>query len=370
MTNFDVRLRGTDSSGRGIWATDYMWSWWLRVCSTLGFAPTITQGAFMARAGGGAAASAGVHDLGGCFDLRVRDLTDAQVDRVIRTCRQLGAAAWLRNMDHGGFKDPHIHLVLGADQPLSPGAKMQFVAYMNGRDGLAGNGKDYHWRPDPLVIEPPRQWHRPVRVVTANTNFAKGGDKALLEYLAERADVLLLQECKNIDVNRLLPVGFTSNQDRKSQARAGSVVAWNTHVLKPRRSVLRLIARRIPGGMLDRYANVQPLTVIASGERYRFVSAHHAPARYDWTWPQTLRALRRIRRRPKLAPIVLGIDANQDIDELARKLHLRAWGPNDGIVGILTAPKRIKGSDERVDREPKRRNLTDHPVVFVTLERK
>lgn len=153
----DVIRVSTDSSGRGIFMTVLMSQWWDGVCEELGFVPVITQGAWMVRNGGGAAASAGYHDGGGCGDLRVWNLTDAQVVQVIRTLRRHGAAAWLRNVEHGGFTDPHIHFVLGSDYGLSAGAKAQWAAYVAGRDGLASNGRDYHWRPSPLVLKPPRK---------------------------------------------------------------------------------------------------------------------------------------------------------------------------------------------------------------------
>lgn len=151
-----VVRRGTDSSGRPVYATAYMWRWWDRLCARLGFEPVITQGAYMSKVpGGGAPGSAGYHDLAGTFDLRVRNLTDEQVGRVIREVRKLGGAAYLRNLEHGGFSDPHIHLVLLSDRPLSQGAAWQATEYIAGRDGLASRGVDYHWRPDPLVLKPP-----------------------------------------------------------------------------------------------------------------------------------------------------------------------------------------------------------------------
>lgn len=167
MAASTVRRRGTDSSGRGIYATDYMWSWWGDVCKELGFTPVITQGAWMTKAGGGARDSAGYHDGGGTFDLRVWNLTDQQVAKTIRTLRRHGAAAWLRNAEHGGFTDPHIHFVLGSDFGLSSGARSQWASYVAGRDGLASNGADYHWRPTPLVLKPPRKLTIPPRVTAA-----------------------------------------------------------------------------------------------------------------------------------------------------------------------------------------------------------
>lgn len=149
-----VKPRGIDSSGRVILATDRMWSWWKQVVADLGFTPTVVQGSFMSRVpGGGAADSAGYHDLGGCFDLRTWDLTPRQRERLVRTLREWGAAAWRRDQRHG--MEPHLHFVFGADRPLTKGAAAQWNAYLSGRDGLASNGPDYEWRPEPLVLRPP-----------------------------------------------------------------------------------------------------------------------------------------------------------------------------------------------------------------------
>ena len=162
MPNFTVERRGTDSSGRGIFATAYMWAWWLRVLAHPNVAPfaakiVITQGAFMTLAGGGADDSSGYHDGAGTFDLRVWNLTAEPVDTLIRVLREMGAAAWLRNPEHGGFEDPHIHFVLGTDSPLSLGAASQWEDYKAGLDGLADDGPDYHLRPNPLVLTPPEE---------------------------------------------------------------------------------------------------------------------------------------------------------------------------------------------------------------------
>lgn len=154
MPDFTVARRGTDSSGRGVYATNYMWSWWLNCCDILGFTPTVVQGAFMTKAGGGANDSAGYHDKGGCFDLRVWNLSSSQQTTTIRVLREQGAGAWLRDAAHGGM-DPHIHFVLGTDYPLHSGAAWQWSEYKAGRDGLASRGRDYHPRPNPLVLTPP-----------------------------------------------------------------------------------------------------------------------------------------------------------------------------------------------------------------------
>ena len=157
----DVLRVGTDTSGRPILMTPLMRDWWDGYCERLGFTPTITQGAWMTQAGGGAGASKGYHDGGGCLDLRVWDRTGSQVRAMVATARAGGAAAWLRDKLHGGFNDPHIHLVLGDDDGLATGAAWQWGRYLAGRDGLATDTPDYHPRPSPLVTAIPEDWTMP-----------------------------------------------------------------------------------------------------------------------------------------------------------------------------------------------------------------
>ncbi len=158
MPDFTVHEYGTDSSGRPILMTAYMAAWLEDVKADLDFTPVVVQGAFMARLGGGADASAGYHDLGGCLDFRTRDLSSGQRNALIAACRAHGAAAWRRDQVHGGM-DEHAHIVLGTDIPLASGAAQQWRDYVNGYDGLYySDGRkrpDYEERPDPLVLTPP-----------------------------------------------------------------------------------------------------------------------------------------------------------------------------------------------------------------------
>jgi len=161
MSARDVIRYGTDSSGRPILMTEYMrdvWEALLRMPEVKPFASeiVIVQGAFMTRVGGGASASAGYHDLGGCLDIRVWNLSSAKLEAFIRASRKIGFPFWLRDARHGGM-DSHAHGVLGTDTPLAGGAGYQWSEYIAGHDGLASRGRDYHWRPIPVVLRPPAE---------------------------------------------------------------------------------------------------------------------------------------------------------------------------------------------------------------------
>jgi hypothetical protein len=162
VPDFTVHAYGTDSSGRTIYMTAFMHDWYEARCAAVGFRPTIVQGGFMTRNGGGAADSSGAHDQGGCIDVRTRDLTEAQIDAWVRETRDHGGATYRRDLTpkHGGM-DPHAHTTLGADRPLSAMAHLLWASYVAGGDGLAaGPGRpsgapDYEYRPNPLVLTPP-----------------------------------------------------------------------------------------------------------------------------------------------------------------------------------------------------------------------
>ena len=159
--DFTVVRVGTDTSGRPLYSTRFMWAVWQAVLRDPEIKPfahiiVIVQGAFMARAGGGAAASAGYHDLGGCFDVRTWNLNAFQINALIRALRRAAMAAWRRDYSylHGGM-DPHIHLTAGWDRPLTGGALASWNGYLRNQNGLASGRVDYEWRPSPLVTFPP-----------------------------------------------------------------------------------------------------------------------------------------------------------------------------------------------------------------------
>lgn len=169
MGKFTVHQYGYDSSGRAVYMTEYMRQWLDNVLARPRVKPfadkvTVVQGAWMKRAGGGATASAGYHDGGGCLDFRTWNLTTTEINHLIVAMRLEGAAAWRRDSRHG--MDPHIHITLGGDAGMTSGAVNSWQQYLNGTNGLASYGSDYEWRPDPIrrfhyKAKKPRKYPKP-----------------------------------------------------------------------------------------------------------------------------------------------------------------------------------------------------------------
>lgn len=147
-----VRL-GTDSSGRPIRMTELEAAWWdefAEACAAwkvAPFEPVITQGPW--QLGRGASASAGTHDMAGCFDIRTRDLSAEQRHYLIREGRRRACAVWWRTPPV--FSEEHAHAVLGPAHPKSAAAANQWDEFLGDGDGLIGTARDPHWRPAPLV---------------------------------------------------------------------------------------------------------------------------------------------------------------------------------------------------------------------------
>lgn len=99
---------------------------------------TPTQGGFNR---GGVVASAGTHDGGAAMDLSVNGMTSAQITTTVRLARECGWAAWYRPYLKNVWPR-HIHMIRVGDLTASIGAKAQVTDYRNGRNGLAGHGKD------------------------------------------------------------------------------------------------------------------------------------------------------------------------------------------------------------------------------------
>lgn len=111
-----------------------------------GFRFLLAQGSYNR---GGVGASAGTHDGGGVVDLRTVILSEDERKQMVKSLRRAGFAAWFRPAV-AGLWGQHVHAVLLGDKEASSQAQQQMQAYIDGRNGLAGNGPDTGWRPKEL----------------------------------------------------------------------------------------------------------------------------------------------------------------------------------------------------------------------------
>lgn len=159
-----VARRGTDSSGRGIYMSGWMWRCWQALVKDSRLAKIRdriipVQGPWMIYAGGGAEDSAGYHDRGGCVDCRSREFTNAEIALFVLVASEYGFQFWRRDAEHGGM-DPHLHGVFGSDYDLASGAQEQVRELLETPrgDGLAGSyGRDYEHRVTPIRLGPPNE---------------------------------------------------------------------------------------------------------------------------------------------------------------------------------------------------------------------
>jgi hypothetical protein len=149
ISAFDKIQRGVDSSGRRLFGTRQMFQHFDRVNDRVGGRLVVVQGSFNR----GTTASAGTHDLAGCFDIRTWNLSTAERNLAMRAGRDpfiVGGAAWWYRHSGQGF-DPHIHMLLLGDAPMTSQTAFQVSEYQAGRNGLANRGADDFWRPDVIV---------------------------------------------------------------------------------------------------------------------------------------------------------------------------------------------------------------------------
>ncbi|MGZ4560030.1 MAG: N-acetylmuramoyl-L-alanine amidase [Mycobacteriaceae bacterium] len=208
-----------------------------------------------------------------------------------------------------------------------------------------------------------------MRVTSANLDFALGNDREYIAWLCQDADVLLVQEAKDRVLANLLSEGWTSLQDTSDGAHMGTAIAVRDATVEVTDHGLALGAKPLIGGkhvgMLTRYIAWAELTERATGESGRFISPHFPPGRFRVLQPgyeKNLRALMYGRR-----DIVIGTDANQPIDQLAKRLGFEWVGR--GIVGVLSG-RDLTG--RKIRTWGIHHHATDHPSVsaLVHLHRK
>jgi hypothetical protein len=203
-----------------------------------------------------------------------------------------------------------------------------------------------------------------LRIVSANTDWAKRRDGSYLLKLAESADVILTQESKDTDLAKEAPAGWTVLQSTRDAAHMGTGILIRDTAAKVVTHDLYLGCRPFIGKrrirMLSRYINTARLELSQGG--YLFVvSAHFPPKRFSPLQPIFAFRLKRIVAHHRHA--VVGTDANQPIGFVATRLGFRAHGK--GIVGLLTAPG-VKVADLHVRYWGIRNDITDHPSVEAT----
>jgi hypothetical protein len=146
-------MGGTDHT---IWMNRRMWAAWDVTIAELGFIPRLVQGAYMANHGGGATASAGYHDFGGCIDTSVIGLSEKTIREIIRVGRGVGWAVWHRIADLDGMDDDHMHWCLVDDERAASGALDQMVQYRHNptQNGLTSRDvdRDADLTPRPIVV--------------------------------------------------------------------------------------------------------------------------------------------------------------------------------------------------------------------------
>ena len=105
----------------------------------------LTQGSFSHSVG----ASAGTHDGPGAFDMYTRSYSSDQKEAIGLALRKVGFASWLRRESQGPW-DEHWHGIAMGTKGLPSIAESQVASYLDGRNGLRGNGKDTDQRPDDI----------------------------------------------------------------------------------------------------------------------------------------------------------------------------------------------------------------------------
>lgn len=122
--------------------TQRVWDLIDHVSGMFGIDLMVGQGGF--KNGTGADASAGTHDKGDVFDIRVVNVPEHLRDDVAVAFRSWSGCAWPRDPEHGWTKtDPHIHCVMrDSHYPLSPGARAQVYSYDRNLNGLANGAHD------------------------------------------------------------------------------------------------------------------------------------------------------------------------------------------------------------------------------------
>lgn len=214
-----------------------------------------------------------------------------------------------------------------------------------------------------------------LRWTTANLDFVRGHDREYLAHLCADADVLLVQEAKTVHLADVLPEGWGALQDTSSEARMGSAICYRKATVSAAPLMLRLGSLPTLGlfraRMLTRYIACAHLFNKHAGpgeqSHYFAVSAHFPPERYRVLQPLMERRLKRVLSHHQNA--VVGLDANQPVDQLAKRLGLGEF--SHGIVGLIVGPNVVMpATSQHIDHWGKQHGYTDHPSISATVTHK
>jgi hypothetical protein len=197
-------------------------------------------------------------------------------------------------------------------------------------------------------------------VVTANLDFVQGHNREYVTWLCDHADIVCLQEAKDVNLDVIAPADFMVKQDRSSPARAGSAILTRWRFAPQSRPVF-LGAHPSGAKMLTRYVARTSLWI--GDNRGEVWAAHMPPGRYRHLWA---RYMHRIQTRidKTTLPVVIGLDANQPIRRFGKQLGQLGYGHKiDGFVATTGAHI----SNVRVDHTPVQNGWSDHPAIFADL---
>ncbi len=172
-------------------------------------------------------------------------------------------------------------------------------------------------------------------------------------------DIMLLQEAKNSNLAKDAGKGVGVFQNRSTDDKAGSAVAWDKDEVKAGKRGLALGVNPPKGvGMLSRYMTFTDVKV--EGRSVRMISVHRPPQRFKAQWPAFDRNLAAFVKSSPL-PVIIGLDANERTPAgLAKATGLR-WessGPTS-IDGFLVSKELGVSNIRRLDK-----GVSDHhPVV-------
>jgi endonuclease/exonuclease/phosphatase (EEP) superfamily protein YafD len=199
-----------------------------------------------------------------------------------------------------------------------------------------------------LVVPAPASAARTeIKVMSANVKFGKGSAKRvkrLFNHAAERADIVFLQEARDVKVTkRLTGPGWAIRQDKSTPAtRGAAVVIRKASVKRFGKLILTPAVQGHPCGLGDRFIASVPV-LLDNGTRVRATSLHMPPRRCDTPGgPYSRMAQNVVAFANRVdVPLLIGGDWNKVVDQdpngIAARSSLMPRGMNGGsrIDGFL-----------------------------------